>query len=134
MIGIFELNIARATFSSLKGHKSSIEPPPLPIIKTSKSYWFACLIFFSISLLEASPCTKLGNKVIFAIGYLLFNVEIISFIAAPVLAVTTPILVGYLGISFLYFLSNKPSLANFSFNYSKALYKLPIPSSIISST
>ena len=35
--GVSKLNIARATISSLKHHKSSIDPPPRPIIKTSKS-------------------------------------------------------------------------------------------------
>lgn len=35
--GILQSNIARATTSSLKGHRSSIEPPPLPTINTSKS-------------------------------------------------------------------------------------------------
>ena len=61
-------------------------------------------------------------------------VEIISLIAAPVLAVITPILSGYLGIGFLYFSSNNPSLANCFFNFSNATNKLPIPSSNISST
>ena len=34
IIGIFELYIAFATTSSLKGHKSSNDPPPLPIINS----------------------------------------------------------------------------------------------------
>ena len=61
-------------------------------------------------------------------------VDIISFTAAPVFAVTIPILEGILGIFFLYLGSNKPSFDSFSFNFSKATYKFPIPSSIKSST
>ena len=37
IVGILQLYIARATFSSLNGHKSSIEPPPLPTINISIS-------------------------------------------------------------------------------------------------
>jgi len=48
-----------------------------------------------------------------------YYLDIISLIAAPVLAVITPILVGYLGISFLWASSNKSSLANLFFNFSK---------------
>ena len=38
IIGINDLNIALATISSLNAHKSSIEPPPLPIIRTSTQF------------------------------------------------------------------------------------------------
>ena len=37
-VGIKDLNIALATISSLNAHKSSIEPPPLPIIRTSTQF------------------------------------------------------------------------------------------------
>ena len=57
-----------------------------------------------------------------------------SLIAAPVDAVTIPILLGYFGISFLYLESNSPSLDNFAFNFSNSIYKFPIPSSSIEST
>ena len=43
-----------------------------------------------------------GNKIVSHNGYLLLIVDKISLIAAPVGAVTTPTLVGILGISFLY--------------------------------
>ena len=33
--GMIDLDIACATTSSLKAHKSSIDPPPLPIIRAS---------------------------------------------------------------------------------------------------
>ena len=36
--GNLELNIALATISSLKGHKSSNEPPPLASIRTSAKF------------------------------------------------------------------------------------------------
>ena len=45
IIGIFELNIASATASSLNPHRSSIDPPPLPTINISTSLFkFAILI------------------------------------------------------------------------------------------
>lgn len=54
IIGIFELYIALATISSLNGHKSSNEPPPLPIIKTSARpflihYFYCSCNFFACS-------------------------------------------------------------------------------------
>ena len=39
IIGIFEANIARITFSSLNAHKSSSEPPPRPMIITSTGHF-----------------------------------------------------------------------------------------------
>ena len=38
MVGIFSLDIAKAIFSELKTHRSSIDPPPLA--NTSKSYLY----------------------------------------------------------------------------------------------
>ncbi len=81
-----------------------------------------------------SPCTKLGKRIVLHIGYLLLIVDKISLIAAPVGAVTIPIQLGYFGNGFLYFGSKSPSFDNCSFSFSKAIYKLPIPSSCISST
>ena len=43
MIGMTELKIDLATFSSLNAHKSSIDPPPLQIIITSNGLWFKLL-------------------------------------------------------------------------------------------
>ena len=108
IIGIFDSYIAIATSSSLNGHKSSIDPPPLPTIKVSILKFSAFLIWSTIVLWASSPCTRAGNKIISQIGHLLLIVEIISFIAAPVGAVTTPTLFGILGISFFLDLSNRP--------------------------
>ena len=47
-----------------------------------------------------SPCTRDGNNNISTKGHLLLIVEIISLIAAPVGAVTTPTRLGILGIFF----------------------------------
>ena len=59
-------------------------------------------MFLTISLAAFSPCTSDGNKITSAILYLLLIVDNISLIAAPVFAVITPILDGYLGIFFLF--------------------------------
>ena len=59
------------------------------------------MIFFTISSFALSPCTSDGNNITSHIGNLLFIVDNISLIAAPVEAVTTPTLFGILGISFL---------------------------------
>src|SRR6266403_1350815 len=59
--GISEAKMARATISSLKAHKSSIEPPPRATISTSTS--FLALKNFSaltISSAEPSPWTRTG--------------------------------------------------------------------------
>ena len=59
--GRVDLEMARATISSLKAHKSSIEPPPLPTMRTSKSLiLFICWIASDISSAEPSPWTFTG--------------------------------------------------------------------------
>ena len=132
IIGISELNIALATISSLNGHKSSIDPPPLPIISTSAN------LFLFISSMPSAifspaplPCTGTGYKRIFTLGFLLVLTFIISLITAPVFDVKTPIVFGINGIGFLYFSSNKPSLLSLFFSSSYATYKSPRPSSFI---
>ena len=67
-------------------------------------------------------------------GYLLFIVDKISLIAAPVDAVIIPILLGYFGIGFLCDSSNNPSASNFFFSFSYSIYKFPKPSISILST
>ena len=110
--------MAFATHSSLKAHKSSIDPPPRPTISKSKSYSLALFICLTISSLASSPWTKQGNNKVSQIGYLLLIVLKISLIAAPVGAVTIPILVGYLGIFCLWDSSNNPLAANSFFKAS----------------
>ena len=57
--GFLDANIARATFSSLKTHKSSGDPPPLATIMVSiEVNSFNALIAFTISGAAISPCTR----------------------------------------------------------------------------
>ena len=112
-----------------------MEPPPRPTIRVSiSSKVFANSIFLTISWAASLPCTNDGKRIVSQTGYLLLIVVKISLIAAPVDAVTIPIFLGILLIGFLCSRLNSPSLFNFSFNCSKATYKLPTPSSNISST
>ena len=53
--GVLHSKIALATISSLKAHKSSIEPPPLPTIITSTPNWSSALIAFTIDTAAPSP-------------------------------------------------------------------------------
>ena len=105
--------MALATTSSLKGHKSSNEPPPRPTIRVSIPYIsftsLASFILFAISLAAFSPCTRAGNKMVLHTGNLLLIVVNISLIAAPVGDVTMPIVFGTLLIFFFLSLSNNPS-------------------------
>ena len=56
--GIKDLNMALATISSLNAHKSSIEPPPLPIIRTSTQFLeLNNSIALEICFGASSPCT-----------------------------------------------------------------------------
>jgi len=85
IIGNSELYIALATHSSLNGHKSSIDPPPLAIIITSANFLlFIKSIPAAIFSAAPAPCTGTGNKRIFTFGFLLVDTFIISRITAPV--------------------------------------------------
>ena len=65
IIGIFESYIARATISSLNGHRSSKEPPPLAKIMTSANcFSFIIFIAFAISFEAPEPCTGTGSNLI----------------------------------------------------------------------
>src|SRR6266481_1306915 len=71
--GISEAKIARATISSLKDHKSSMEPPPRARISASTN--FPLLKNFSaltISSAEPSPGTRTGKTVRCTLGKRLF--------------------------------------------------------------
>ncbi|EKE20954.1 MAG: hypothetical protein ACD_7C00417G0001 [uncultured bacterium] len=64
IIGILDSKIAFATISSLNAHRSSKEPPPLPIIMTSARL---CLLkssmAFAISKAAPSPWTLTGFNI-----------------------------------------------------------------------
>ena len=130
--GSSESYIALATISSLNGHKSSSEPPPLAKIITSANFCsFIIFIAFAILTAAPSPWTGTGNNFIYTFGFLLVETFIISLITDPVFDVKTPIHFGILGIGFLCATSNKPSYSSFFFNSSYATCKLPKPSSCI---
>ena len=92
-IGISERAISLAKASSLKAHKSSIEPPPLATIKTSHK---ECSLNFFIALeicaAAPSPCTSTGKNTISASGKRRFITFWMSQNTAPVSDVTTPTL------------------------------------------
>ena len=122
MTGISEANIALATFSSLNGHKSSIEPPPRPKMMTSAPpHSFASRRERTISSAAFSPCTSVGNTAIFTRGSRRFTICITSRTAAPTGDVTTAIHLACAGISRLKSASNSPSAASFSFICSNAI-------------
>ena len=133
-MGILLAKIARATFSSLKAHKSSKEPPPLPTISTSTALnWLNSSRACAISSAAPSPWTRTGLRISSMAGFLLPAIFIMSRMAAPVAEVTMPILWGNSGMGFLCSSSNKPSLKSFSFNCWKANSNLPMPTGWMSS-
>ena len=114
--GSSESYIALATISSLNGHKSSNEPPPLATIITSANF-FSFIVFIASTIFSAAPgpCTGTGNSFIYTFGFLLVDTFIISLITAPVFDVSTPIHLGISGIFFLWLWSNSPSFSSFAF-------------------
>ena len=62
IIGILQSNIALATSSVLYAHRSSIDPPPLPIIITSAGVVCSSYIAFTISIGASFPWTIVGRK------------------------------------------------------------------------
>ena len=101
MTGVLQLNTSLATHSSLNAHKSSIEPPPLPTIIRSTPALSRNLIPVHTDSAAPSPWTLAGYKIISIPGLRRLETLIISWTAAPVLAVTTPSLLMFLGIGFL---------------------------------
>ena len=62
LTGISESEIALATTSSLKAQRSSIEPPPRPVmIKSATCFQLAHRIAAAISSAAPSPCTRTGR-------------------------------------------------------------------------
>ncbi len=109
--------IARATFSSLNGQRSSREPPPLATTTISTPYLFRSSIPLTIVSAAPSPCTMEGARMMSA-GKRVAEVMIMSWMTAPVSEVTTPTLFGYLGSGLLRDCSNSPSASSFFFSSS----------------
>ncbi len=64
MIGMEHANMARATDSSLKGHKSSSDPPPRPMMITSTALNAAMSFIASVrSNAALSPWTREGLRI-----------------------------------------------------------------------
>ncbi len=102
--GVLQEKIAIASFSSLKAHKSSIEPPPLINTMTSVSGYAIFSAFFNdckSSTGALSPWTEAGIRIIFAEGNLNLAVFIKSLTAAPVGEVIKKTLLGIRGNAFL---------------------------------
>ena len=106
--GTLHSKTARATFSSLNAHRSSIDPPPLPTIITSTFASSSARIPRTTLSDAPSPCTSAGYRRICTYGFLRLVMLIISRTAAPVGAVTTPTVRTYFGIGFLYSGANIP--------------------------
>ena len=61
--------MARATRSSLKAHRSSMEPPPRPVISTSPSFQrLAYRMAPTISGGASAPWTRTGSSSTLALG------------------------------------------------------------------
>ena len=103
--------MARATRSSLKAHRSSIEPPPRPVMMTSPIFHLSAYRMApAISGGASAPCTRTGSKITLAKGYRRRRIRIISWTAAPAEDVTTAMRSGNRGSGFLWASSKSPSL------------------------
>ena len=123
--------MARATTSSLKAHRSSMEPPPRPvIIRSAARCRLAHLMAAAISRGASSPWTRTGITQTSDRGHRAPRIRIMSRTAAPAGEVTRAIFLGNNGVSFLWAGSKRPSRASFSFSCSKARAKSPTPSGV----
>ena len=115
--GSFDLATARANVSSLKAQRSSNDPPPLPMISTSKPISWARSLSHSTPFTSddeaVGPCTIDGNNINLIPGNRLLRTFNMSWMTAPFGDVTTPIALGKKG-NFLFRLASKrPSVTSF---------------------
>ena len=121
--------MARATFSSLKGHKSSMDPPPRPTRITSHPPWrFSASRAATISPAAAAPWTWAGHSRMSTPGSRRRATRTMSRRAAPVGEVTMPTRRGSRGSGRFRAGSKSPSRLNFSFSASKRKNSSPAPS------
>ena len=131
-IGMEHFEISLARFSSLKGQRSSNDPPPLPIIKISMSPSFEnSLIPAMISFDASDPWTKADRIIILICGARLLKIVNISLRAAPVSDVIIPIVEGNLGSIFFRDSSKRPSSFSRFFDFSNSKYRAPMPAGSI---
>ena len=127
--------MARATTSSLNAHKSSIDPPPRPTMRTSMSFIrFICFTASAISWAAPSPCTFTGCNKTETFRFRLWMMLRMSRTAAPVGEVITPTFQGNSGIAFFFSSANRPSAVSLTFNCSNAFCNAPSPRGSICST
>jgi hypothetical protein len=126
---------ARTTRSSLKAHKSSIEPPPRATISTSTSQRAAACASADTSAGGASaPCTGDGYTTTHTWGARRASVLSTSCNAAPAVDVTMPTARAKRGNGRLRALSNNPSASSLAFSRRNCSCSEPAPSARIDST
>ena len=117
--GLFTM--ACASCSSLKAHKSSMEPPPLTSNITSTSGLAAKACNACTSWGGASaPCTGEGDTVTGICGTRRSRAVTTSCKAAAAKDVTTPMQRGYKGMARLRSCANKPCTSNLALSCKKA--------------
>ena len=125
--------MARATTSSLKFQRSSMDPPPRPTINTShrgkpKSSGRPILsIALAISISAPFPCTLTGSSTTLTQGARRDSTLSMSCKAAPDSDVTIPTVRGKNGRGFLRFASNNPSSCKRRLSCSNFACKSPAP-------
>ena len=133
--GIGDSAAARTTASSLKAHRSSIEPPPRATISRSGLLGIAPNPRIAAAILGAapSPCTGTGQTMT-CVGQRSASRCRMSRITAPVGLVTTPMVRGRNGSRRLRPSSNKPSAASAFRRLSSSAINAPSPASSSLST
>ena len=123
----------RASVSSLKGHRSSTEPPPRATMMTSGrgtappgSAWLKPSMAAQTCPAAASPCTTTGQTMTRQ-GQRSRMRWRMSRITAPVGLVITPTTAGMDGSGCLRDASNRPSAASFCFSRSSWASRAPMP-------
>ena len=133
-MGISLANMALATISSLKGQRSSNEPPPRPTINASHWPWrLALLMASTICAAAGAPCTGVGKMLILIAGKRRLSTDRTSLTAAPVAEVITPTWRTDSGMGFLCWLSNRPSAVSCCLSCSNCRCRAPNPASSICS-
>ena len=93
--GSRERKMAWATISSLKAHRSSMDPPPRPVmIRSARSMALTRSKAAAISPAASSPWTRTGTTRTSAIGQRAPKMRIMSRTAAPAEEVTRAIRFG----------------------------------------